>query len=79
MITFAIAGVIVWQPAVLMILGTVIGGYGGAYYARRLNQDLVKRFVILVGFIMTCYFFIVDKNLRVISSLKYAMRSHNHS
>ncbi|MER3494709.1 MAG: hypothetical protein C4323_22200 [Mastigocladus sp. ERB_26_2] len=56
--TFAIAGVIVWQPAVLMMLGTVIGGYGGAYYARRLKQDLVRRFVIVVGFIITCYFFI---------------------
>ncbi|MDM9384058.1 sulfite exporter TauE/SafE family protein [Chlorogloeopsis sp. ULAP01] len=57
-ITFAIAGVIVWQPAILMMLGTIIGGYGGAYYARRLKQHLIKHFVIVVGFLMTCYFFI---------------------
>lgn len=56
-ITYIIAGVVAWQPAFLMMLGTVVGGYGGAYYARKLQPDLVKRFVIIVGFAMTCYFF----------------------
>jgi uncharacterized membrane protein YfcA len=57
-ITYIIAGVVAWQPALLMMLGTVVGGYGGAYYARKLEPDLVKRFVIIVGFAMTSYFFI---------------------
>ncbi|MBP5977662.1 sulfite exporter TauE/SafE family protein [Brasilonema sp. CT11] len=57
-VTYVIAGVVAWQPAFLMMLGTVVGGYGGAYYARKLQPDLVKGFVIIVGFAMTCYFFI---------------------
>lgn len=57
-VTFLIAGVVAWSPAVLMMVGTVIGGYGGAYYARQLKPHLVRRFVIAVGFGMSCYFFL---------------------
>ncbi|WP_169153227.1 sulfite exporter TauE/SafE family protein [Brasilonema bromeliae] len=57
-VTYVIAGVVAWQPAVFMMLGTVVGGYGGAYYARKLQPDLVKRFIIIVSFAMTYYFFI---------------------
>ena len=41
-----------------MILGAIIGGYGGAYYARRLNPLLVRRFVIVVGVVMTVVLFL---------------------
>lgn len=57
-ITFAIAGAVVWPQALLMIVGAIIGGYGGAYYARKLDPRVVRVFVILVGFGMTIYFFI---------------------
>ena len=57
-ITFIIAGIIDWPLAVLMIAGTVIGGYGGAYYARKIDQKWVRLFVIFVGFSMTIYFFV---------------------
>lgn len=57
-LTFLFAGVIAWSPAVLMMVGTVIGGYAGAYYARQLQPNLVRGFVITVGFGMTCYFFL---------------------
>ena len=56
-ITFITANIIVWPQAVLMMLGTIAGGYGGAKLARYLNPYLVRRFVIFVGFTMTCYFF----------------------
>jgi uncharacterized protein len=55
-ITFIIAGVVVWPQAILMIIGAIIGGYGGAYYARKIEQKWVRLFVILVGFSMTFYF-----------------------
>ncbi len=57
-ITFAIAGAVVWPQAILMVVGAIIGGYGGAYYARKLDPRLVRTFVIIVGFGMTIYFFI---------------------
>jgi uncharacterized protein len=55
-ITFIIAGVVAWPQAILMIVGAVIGGYGGAYYARKIKQKWVRLFVIFVGFSMTFYF-----------------------
>lgn len=57
-VTFVLAGAIVWPQAILMITGAVLGGYTGAYYARRLDPKLVRRFVITVGFLMTIYFFV---------------------
>jgi uncharacterized protein len=57
-LTFAIAGAVFWPEAILMVIGGIIGGYGGAYYARQLDPRLVRIFVIVVGFGMTIYFFI---------------------
>ncbi len=57
-ITFAIAGAVAWPQALLMVVGAIIGGYGGAYYARKIDPRWVRIFVILVGFSMTIYFFI---------------------
>jgi uncharacterized membrane protein YfcA len=56
-VTFALAGTVLWPQAILMVVGAVIGGYGGAHYARQVDPKLVRRFVILVGFVLTIYFF----------------------
>ncbi len=56
-LAFIIARVVAWPQAVLMIIGAVIGGYGGAYYARKIEQKWVRLFVIAVGCSMTIYFF----------------------
>jgi uncharacterized membrane protein YfcA len=56
-ITFAIAGAVEWPQAAVMLVGAIIGGYAGAAYARRLDQGLVRRFVIVVACLMTLYFF----------------------
>jgi uncharacterized membrane protein YfcA len=60
-ITFIVAGVVAWPQAILMIIGAVIGGYGGAYYARKIPQKWVRLFVIGVGFSMTIYFLFLHK------------------
>ncbi len=57
-IAFIIAGIVVWPQALLMIVGTIIGGYGGAYYARKIDQKWIRLFVIVVGIAMTVYFFV---------------------
>lgn len=57
-IAFIAAGVIVWQEAILMVTGSLIGGYGGAYYARRIDQKWIRLFVIVVGFSLATYFFV---------------------
>jgi uncharacterized membrane protein YfcA len=57
-VTFIIAGAVFWPQALLMIVGAIIGGYAGAYYARKLDPRFVRIFVIVVGFVMTIVFFI---------------------
>jgi uncharacterized protein len=61
-VTFAVAGflgepVVVWPEAILMALGAIAGGYGGAAVARQLNPKLVRGFVIVVGFALSAYLF----------------------
>jgi uncharacterized protein len=40
-----------------MIAGSVLGGYGGAYYAQKLNPKTIRYIVIAIGSAMTVYFF----------------------
>jgi len=57
-VTFIIAGTVVWLPALVMVVGAIAGGYGTATFSRRLDPKQVRRFVIVVGFTMTLYFFV---------------------
>ena len=57
-ITFIIAGAVYWPEAIVMIVGAIIGGFSGASIARKLDQRIVRGFVILVGTVMTIYFFV---------------------
>lgn len=57
-LTFIVADVIAWQQAIIMMLGTAIGGYSGAYYARNIEPELIRRFVIVIAWIITFYFFL---------------------
>ena len=56
-ITFVAAGAVIWSKALFMISGAVLGGYGGAYYAQKINPIWVRRFVTLTGSLLTIYFF----------------------
>jgi uncharacterized membrane protein YfcA len=49
---------IFWPQAVLMILGSLTGGYAGAHYAQKMNQQHVRWIVIAVGLSMSAYFFV---------------------
>jgi uncharacterized protein len=57
-ITFIIVRAVVWLPALVMIAGAIIGGYGGAFFARKLDPRVIRAFVILIGTSMTIYFFL---------------------
>jgi len=41
-----------------MILGSLTGGYAGAHYAQKMNQQHVRWIVINVGLGMSAYFFV---------------------
>ncbi|MBD2188406.1 sulfite exporter TauE/SafE family protein [Pseudanabaena mucicola] len=57
-IPFVNAGVILWQEAAIAAVGAIIGGYISAYYAQKIAPILVRRLVIVVGIVMTLYFFV---------------------
>lgn len=61
LVIFIVRGIVDWPQAVVMIVGAIIGGYGAAYFARKINPRFVRVFVILVGLTMTIYFFIYPK------------------
>jgi len=56
-VAFIVAGKIVWPQALLMAVGSTLGGYGGAYFARKVNPAWIRGAVIFVGAAMTAYFF----------------------
>lgn len=58
MITFILRGAVFWPQALLMMAGAILGGYGGAYYARKIDQKWIRIFVMVVGFALTIYFFV---------------------
>ena len=48
-IGFMIAGLISWQPAIIMAIGAMFGGYSGASVARRFSNKMVRATVIFIG------------------------------
>jgi len=58
LVLFIAARVIVWPEAILMLVGAAIGGYGGAYFARKANPQYIRWLVIVVGFGMSAWFFL---------------------
>lgn len=47
-----------WPYGLVMILGSLAGGYGGAGFARRLGGTAIRRIVIVLGFVLAFSFFI---------------------
>lgn len=53
--TFIVGGHVQWLLALAMLVGAVVGGYGGAGIAKKIGQKNVKRVVIVVGLGMGIY------------------------
>jgi hypothetical protein len=57
-VAFIATGFILWRQAGVMTAGAIIGGYGSAHYAQKLPQAWIRVFVIVIGALMTIYFFV---------------------
>ena len=55
---FILARMVYWPEFVVMVVGAIIGGYGGTLIARRLGGKTVRRIVILVGLSMAASLFV---------------------
>jgi len=56
-VIFSEAGAVVWTPGVIMAVGAIAGGYGGAAVARRVDPRTVRRVVLAIAWTITLYFF----------------------
>ena len=56
-VAFIIAGLVRWPETLAMALASVGGGYVGAVAAKRIDQRLLKSFIVLLGVALTIYFF----------------------
>ncbi|EYD76130.1 protein of unknown function DUF81 [Rubellimicrobium mesophilum DSM 19309] len=55
--TFAVAGLVAWPEAAVMMVASTAGGYLGAPLARALPRGVVRGVVIAVGVVMSAVFF----------------------
>ncbi len=57
-VTFVVAGAVFWPQCIVMIVGSLSGGWFGAKFTQRADPGKVRRLVIVVGIVMTVYFFV---------------------
>ncbi len=58
LIVFVLKGAVYWPQALVMVVGAIIGGYGGAALAHQVPPKYVRWFAIGVGLVISAYFFI---------------------
>lgn len=46
-----------WPQAILMVVGSMLGGYFGAHLAQKAKPEHVRMIVIGIGFVLTVYYF----------------------
>jgi hypothetical protein len=57
-VAFVVAGKIAWGAGLWMLGWATAAGYGAARFSRRIDGVWVRRFVVLVAWSMTAYFFV---------------------
>ena len=56
-ITFLLAGAVLWPQFAVMVAGALAGGWFGAHYAQRADPRKMRVLVIALGLAMSAYFF----------------------
>jgi uncharacterized protein len=54
---FILRGVVVWPVALLMMAGSIAGGYGGARLAQVIGKEKARAAVVVIGFVVTAILF----------------------
>ncbi|MEM7749376.1 MAG: sulfite exporter TauE/SafE family protein [Pseudomonadota bacterium] len=56
-IVFGFGGIIAWPEALVMMVGSTLGGYLGARYARHFNERYLRSAVIAFGVVLSAIYF----------------------
>jgi uncharacterized membrane protein YfcA len=54
---FILRGAVVWPVALLMMVGAIAGGYGGARLAQVIGKEKARAAVVVIGFVVTAILF----------------------
>jgi uncharacterized protein len=57
-VTFSLTGLVQWPIAVVMALGSVIGGHYASRFAQRTNQAVVRRLIGVIGIASAVWLFV---------------------
>jgi uncharacterized membrane protein YfcA len=57
-VLFIVAGLVSWPEALVVAAASVIGGYLGVVFGRKLPAPVIRWLVIAVGALLTVYFFV---------------------
>ncbi len=60
-LTFILAGAVLWPQCAVMIAGALAGGWFGAHYAQKSDPRKVRALVIGLGIVMSAYFFVTAR------------------
>lgn len=56
-ITFIVSRAVLWHYCLISMVFAAIGGYVGARYARRMNPEVLRMIVVIMGCVISAYFF----------------------
>jgi uncharacterized membrane protein YfcA len=57
-VVFVLKEKVVWEYAPAMAAASVLGGYLGAYFGRRVRPAVVRGLVVVIGFGLAGYYFL---------------------
>ena len=57
-VTFALSGLVQWRIAVVMALGSAVGGHYAARVAQRTNQDVMRQLIGVIGVASAVWLFV---------------------
>jgi uncharacterized membrane protein YfcA len=60
-VTFIVAGAVLWKHFGVMVAGAMLGGWFGAHFAQKADPQKVRALVIGVGVAMSSYFFLTAR------------------
>ena len=55
---FAARGLVNWPLAILMTIGSIIGGFAGARLATHIDQRVLRGFVVAIGLVVSVWLFV---------------------
>lgn len=60
-ITFIVAGAVLWPQFGVMVAGALSGGWFGAHFAQKSDPQKMRYLVIALGLLMSAYFFVRER------------------